>query len=153
MENRSGAFNRDLISASVLLLLAGWIWYHSGRFPDLQEGYPGPKLFPRIIALGLGGIGLVLALGQFGRKASKTELTPAKETASEKSPLRLGIGILCIAAFPLISPLIGFIPALLLTGALIGLTLQVVWWRSIITAAITVGLIYLIFSELLNVPL
>jgi hypothetical protein len=67
--------------------------------------------------------------------------------------MRLISGILLLAIFPVLSPLLGFIPTLLIVGVLIGFSLQVKWWKILLTVGITVLGIYLIFSELLSVPL
>jgi len=148
---KSAHLRKDLIVTVILVLLAGWIWYYSARFPDLPEGYPGPKLFPRIIAIGLGiiglGIGLNLLLG-----GSRPEVDP-QETSEGKSPLRLILGILLLALFPVFSPLLGFVNSLLAVGVLMGFTLQVKWWKTLLTVGVTVAGIYLIFAELLSVPL
>lgn len=151
MNARIRSFTRDFLAAGVLLLLAIWIWYYSGKFPDLPEGYPGPKLFPRIIAVGLALIGLGMGLTQF-----LTQSAPQRDPrvpAEDKSRIRLVLGILLLAIFPPLSSLLGFIPTLLVVGVLIGFSLQVKWWKAILTVGITVLGIYLIFSELLSVPL
>ena len=151
MKARIGSFTRDILAAILLLLLAAWIWYYSSQFPDLPEGYPGPKLFPRIIAVGLASIGIGIGLTQFlTRSAPERE---AKVPTEGKSRMRLISGILLLAIFPVLSPLLGFIPTLLIVGVLIGFSLQVKWWKILLTVGITVLGIYLIFSELLSVPL
>ena len=154
MKNQIGPLSKDLISAAVLLLLGIWIWFYSGQFPNLPEGHPGPKLFPRIIAIGLAVIGLSLGIMELrSKKANPTTDAEEIQVLSDKSHLRLSLGIILIGIFPIVSPLIGFVPSLLIIGSLIGLSLQVRWWKTIVTAAVTVGVIYLIFSGLLNVPL
>ena len=148
---KSGHRSKDLIVTVILVLLAGWIWYYSERFPDMPEGYPGPKLFPRIIAVGLGliglGIGLKLLLGASGPEAGP------QETSEGKSPLRLILGILLLALFPVFSPFLGFVNSLLVVGVLMGFTLQVKWWKTLLTVGVTVAGVYLIFAKLLSVPL
>jgi len=152
MKEQLRIFNKDLIAASVLLLLGIWIWWYSSRFPDLPEGHPGPGLFPRVIALGMAAIGLAIGLGHLLKKPNKQTGDPETEPA-DKSRVRLMLGLILVAVFPLLSPWIGFLPALLIIGVFIGFSLQVKWWKAILTAAVAVGFIYLIFSGLLNVPL
>ncbi|MGI9544096.1 MAG: tripartite tricarboxylate transporter TctB family protein [Cyclobacteriaceae bacterium] len=142
---------KDLITTAILLILAAWIWYYSGRFPDLPEGYPGPKLFPRIIALGLALIGLGIGVRSF-MLGAKPDGDPQGSNKT-KSPVRLALGVLLMGLFPVISPLLGFVNSLLLVGSLLGFVLQVKWWKALLTAGITTAGIYLIFAELLKVPL
>ena len=142
---------KDLITVAILLFLAAWIWYYSGRFPDLPEGYPGPKLFPRIIALGLALIGLGIGLRIFLSGTRPDSERPV--STKDKNPFRLGLGVILMGLFPVMSPLLGFVNSLLIVGVLIGLVLQVEWWKALLTAGITTAGIYLIFAELLKVPL
>lgn len=145
-------FNRkDIIVIGVLLALATWIWFYSGQFPNLPEGYPGPGLFPRVIALGLALIALALLVKGF----ISHPLTDNQqlEPDPEKSLLRLGFGAILMILFPLASPLLGFMGALLVVGVLMGLVLQVRWWKALLTASVTTAGLYLIFVKLLSVPL
>jgi len=141
----------DLIITAILLILAAWIWYYSGRFPDLPEGYPGPKLFPRIIALGLALIGLSIGVRLFIFGAKSDGDRPGSNQS--KSPVRLVVGVILMGLFPVITPLLGFVISLLAVGVLMGFVLQVKWWKALLTAGITTAGIYLIFAELLKVPL
>ena len=71
--------NRDYISGIFLLALSGWLWWYTGSFPQLDEGYPGPSLFPRLIALGLflAGISIIFK-GMRNKGAAVTRDTARK---------------------------------------------------------------------------
>ncbi len=51
----------EALVAGLAVLLGLGSWYLSGSLPTTEEGYPGPALFPRIlaVALVLGGLALL----------------------------------------------------------------------------------------------
>ena len=140
----------NLGSSILLMLLSLSIWWQSGSFPGLEEDYPGPNLFPRIIALGLGGIGLLLSYSHYKTSSSKTK---NKSKFGFREIVRPVLAITIASIFPIISPIVGFSLALLIITFLIGFVFQLHWKKASLTATITVGILYLIFSQLLNVIL
>lgn len=140
----------NVAASIILILLSILIWWQSDSFPGLEEGYPGPNLFPRIIALGLGGIGLLLSYTHFKGAASKANI---ELKLGSNQIFRPALAILLVASFPIISPIIGFIFTLLIVTVLMGFVFQLEWKNAILTGLITVGVIYLIFSQLLSVIL
>lgn len=133
------------------LLVAGLgtaVWLYSGTFPQLEDGYPGPGLFPRVIAAGLFISGVLLVI--FASPGPGPEQTEKLD----KQGLIRAILLLClIGAIPFVQPFTGILPvlAVLVFGA--GWLFRVRLWVCALTAALTTGFVYIIFSQLLSVPL
>ncbi len=140
----------NFISSILLIILAALLWWQSGSFPSLDEGYPGPNLFPRIIAIGLGLIGLILFFSNFRMKTESDFSNLKLESVSLWRPI---VVVLIVIVFPFLSPLIGFPISLLLVTIVVGLVFQLKWWKAVLTGGITVGIVYLVFSQLLGVLL
>lgn len=136
------------ISAIVLCLLGLGIWWHSGSFPALEEGYPGPSLFPRLIAVGLLLSGLGLGWSAI-RKAGAGAAAPQEPS----SLLKLAIGLGLVGLYPLLQPLLGFIVSLGLICLGIALLLGVKPWIAVVSAVATVLFIFFTFEMLLGVTL
>ena len=140
----------DLISSVLIIVLGVSIWVLSGNFPDLDEGYPGPNLFPRVIAIGLVLIGVLVIISEV-RSGKQAKIEGLSIPFS--SLTRPGLVVLVLTIFPLISPLIGFPISLFLVTICVGLIFRLKWWKTILTSGLTVGMIYLVFSQLLGVLL
>lgn len=143
---------RDLIAGGLMAGLGAWVWSYAGGFPALEEGYPGPALFPRVIAAGLVLSGLALIAGGFVplnpfRRAIRTPLPSGGGLA------RLALIGVLVALCPLVQDRLGFVPVvgavILATGRMLGVRLRL----AVPTALLGALLIYWIFSGLLGVPL
>ena len=132
-----------------MLALGVGIWVYAGTFPELDDGHPGPALFPRVIGGGLALAGVGLLWGGFRRKKS-----PAALPGASRSGLVRLVGVLALAlAVPLVYPWVGFVPGVSVLSVAVGLLLGARWWMA---AAVGVGgtlLIYALFTQLLGVPL
>lgn len=138
----------DGISALILCLLGLGIWWQSGSFPSLEEGYPGPSLFPRLIA-----IGLVLGGAWIGLKSIRGTSELPKELKEKPSLLKLGGGVILVAAYPILQPLIGFMFSLGLVCLGVALLLGIKPWIAVVSALGTVLFIFVTFEMLLGVSL
>ncbi len=58
----NGGLKSDRVSGLVLLALAGWIVWLNREFPVGTLADPGPGYVPLLLAVGLGAIGLLVAL-------------------------------------------------------------------------------------------
>jgi putative tricarboxylic transport membrane protein len=121
------------------------------RFPRLEDGAPGPALFPQILAVLMVLAGIVVILQ--GRRRSG-EGVPAPERVRARSGITNALAVFAtIIAFMVVAPVLGF----LITSAAILFGLM---WRlgaSVARAALaSVGLtlfVYVIFGKVLRVPL
>lgn len=139
---------KEGISATILCLLGLGIWWQSGSFPDLEEGYPGPSLFPRMIAVGLLLSGLWLGFEAFKGSTQKEEAQPGHSAL-----LKLVGGLALVGLYPLLQPLLGFMASLGLICLGIGLLLSVKPWIALVSAVCTVLFIFFTFEILLGVTL
>lgn len=144
---------QTLISAGLVLLLATAIWVYTATFPELDDGYPGPALFPRLVAIGLGLCGVLLIIEQFTSESKSTPKKDEIESANIFSWLRLLGGFASMIMFPYLYDYIGFIPALGISCFCMALLLRVRPLRAIAVAAGAAIVIYLLFTKLLSVPL
>jgi len=138
---------------ALFVVLGAWVWWYSGFFPNLDGGYPGPALFPRIVALGLllGGGGLVFSSWKSGQSAA---LKPGSLSADE---FRRWLRVLAAVAFAALVPLtwgaFGPIPVAALIMLIFGLLSGAPFLTSGIIAIVGGLALYLLFFRLLGVPL
>ena len=151
---------KDLISGLICLILGVWIWTYSGSFPELEQGYPGPALFPRLIGGALAAAGLSLSIqasrrfDSWGRVRGRFERAREAFVGEGKLGLgRLALGSLVVIAYPWIQPFTGTILAIAVVCAAFGFLLDVRARVAVPTAVVSGVVIYLVFNELLGVPL
>ena len=146
----SSKWPRDAVSGVALLALSLWLWYFTASFPQLDGGYPGPSLFPRLIALGLGFAGIVLLIQSFRSKS----LAKKQKTGIRWSGLgRLGAGIGLLIAYPYLIEQLHFIPVMAVLIFVFGLLLRSPKWHALMMATLSAALIYALFTQLMGVPL
>jgi putative tricarboxylic transport membrane protein len=143
---------RNLIAGGITAGLGLWVWAYTAGFPDLPEGYPGPALFPRLIAAGLVLSGLALVAGSlrplYRRRRSFGEPLPHGPGLA-----RLALVGALLAAYPLLQCRAGFVPALGVLMLAVGWMLGVHLRLAVPAAVLGALLIYWIFAGLLGVPL
>ncbi len=144
--------NKDLIASALLLAVAALYYAATVRIPvSTLGGEVGPHVFPTVLALLLGIIGVSLALrALFARRLVAAKASELAET--EATPLRalglLGVGALYIP-FAL---LLGYVPALFLLIACIALYEKAkLSWRMAVIAVAGALLFWLLFVALLGV--
>jgi putative tricarboxylic transport membrane protein len=138
----------DLISGILFLLLGVGILIYVQGFPNLQDGYPGPALFPGIVGGGLCLTGLALLLSSLRKRDKAFPLSLRR-----KPTLWVLLALLVVAIFPLAYPWLGFITSLGMVCLGIALLLGVNWKWAIPTAILTSLGIYGLFNLLLGVAL
>lgn len=65
---KSDRIKSDQVSGLMLAALAAWIWWLNREFPVGTLAEPGPGYVPLLLAIALGGIGLMIAA--FGSRAT-----------------------------------------------------------------------------------
>lgn len=140
---------QTIIVGSLLLILGVGLWMYTGNFPRLEAGYPGPSLFPRIIAAGLAICGAALLSQGF----LKPDPTSSSAGRSWHGAMRLLIGLAVVVGYPFMHAGIGFVPAMSVLIVGIGLLLRASWPWLITSAVMGSGLLYLVFTQGLGVPL
>lgn len=146
--------NEPLKNGIAGVLLAGFggaIWLYTGAFPGLDGGHPGPALFPRLIAGGMVLLACVFVFDSLrkgiamGRKGTRV--------VDWMGMGRWGLGVVLVAAYPLLQRGVGFMPA----AGLLCFVVAVALGARLVTAAVTalVGalVLYGLFTGVLGVPL
>ncbi len=142
--------HKDAVSGIILIGMSLWIWWQAASFPQLGDGYPGPALFPQIIAIGLACAGLYIAVRSAGKTKSKRT---AKTAFSPAGFVRLLIGLALAALYPILIEFTHFIPLMALLILFFGLLLKNAPWHSLLMSILSAALIYSLFTQLLHVPL
>jgi putative tricarboxylic transport membrane protein len=141
---------RTLVSGAIFTVLGAAIWFYSGTFPVQPEGYPGPSLFPRVIAGGLVLSSMALIAEGFRLRKRQEEAILIPEWAGI---LRLVAGIAVVLIYPWVQGVLGTIAALSVVGLVMAVTLRVRLLVALVTAVASAALIYVVFNQLLGVPL
>ena len=145
--------NEPLRNSVAGVLLAGlgvWIWVYTEAFPALQEGYPGPALFPRIIAAGLALAGLGFVAGSLRHRG---EIRQVLQRPAWLGVARLALGVGLVALYPLMQTWLGFIPTISILCFVIAVALKVRLVVAAVTAVLGTLLLYGLFTGVLGVPL
>ena len=98
---------KDYIGGGIFTALGVFIWALTFQFPVLDDGHPGPSLFPRVLGTLFIFFGLMVVFnGWKSRRA--TEETPPDEglPLNYFNPILV---IILIAAFIALAPKVGFI--------------------------------------------
>ncbi len=140
----------NLLAGILLAGLGVWVWVYTESFPTLQEGYPGPALFPRVIAAGLAlaGVGFI---GSSLRRMGEIQRAPGRLAWAGVARLALGVGL--VALYPVMQTWLGFIPAISILCFVVAVALKVRWIVAAVVAVAGTLLLYGLFTGVLGVPL
>jgi len=141
MKNRS-----DLIFSLVILTGGLIVLLKARAFPDLPEGHPGPGLFRTYIGSGFLLCGIFLLIN-----ALRSQVTINGDFSG--TWISVLLILLLIGLFPLGYNFLGFFLTIAISIFLTGLLMRLKILSAVITSAITTGFIYLIFNQILHVPL
>lgn len=142
----------DLVLGILLLLfcVAGLL-YTNLTFPVQPDGTPGPSFFPNVLFSLLVICSLSLIIKYIIRKVKVPFF------ALTSLDIKGIVSIVVLLAFVLLyiyySDAIGFIPLSFVTILCLSLWLRVDWKVSLISAAVTTAVIYIVFVKILLVPL
>jgi hypothetical protein len=131
------------IPGIVFLILAAAIWLGTRNFPSLPEGYPGPGLFPNVLAFLLVLVGISLLWRPFA------EVGTAAQRPSGNGITRIVGGLSGALLFLLINPWASIGVAAGMTCLACGLAMQARIKAVLITSTVTGIAIHLLFSGLL----
>jgi putative tricarboxylic transport membrane protein len=143
-------FNDGLIGIVLILCGAAVLLYTRG-FPTLEEGYPGPALFPNVLAVLFLIAGLVLLIQGARSKAALIKID--RKALGGRALLNILSVLAAVVVYIFLSEPLGF---LILSFGL--LFLLMTWfrasalWSMVMACSVTLG-IYLLFSKFLLVPL
>ncbi|NND32350.1 MAG: tripartite tricarboxylate transporter TctB family protein [Saprospiraceae bacterium] len=138
----------NILTSTFVLLIGILVFIFSRQFPVLPEGHPGPGLFPSVLGGFLILAGVLLLISAFRPRA-------INDTASfEKGNWRIVLLMLAvIVVFPFLQQFLGFLPALAIAILIVGLLMRLRIVKAILVTLLTTAFIYLIFNQILHVPL
>lgn len=136
----------DLVFSLVILVCGILVFIKAKNFPGLPEGHPGPGLFPSFIGGGLILCGIFLLIYSVRFQSSQSSGFGGRW-------MPVFFILLLMGLFPLGYQLAGFFVTIALAIFLTGLLMQLKWLSALFASVFTTGAIYLIFNQILHVPL
>jgi putative tricarboxylic transport membrane protein len=143
-------WRQDLVAALLAAALGAAVVLHVRTFPELPDGQPGPALFPGIVGALLLVFGLVLVVrAVLARGRPVASGVPVTRQGAVRALAVVGL----VVAYLLLAEVLGF---LLTTAVLLFLLMWLLGAKPLVAAlaaAVTTGILVLLFQELLFVPL
>lgn len=139
----------DVVPALLLLALSAAIVVETWPLEFYGETTPGPAFLPVWLAVA-GGVLFVLRLAE-ARRSGASAGTDWPERDGLRSVLLTFAGLVVV---PLVSPLVGMMAAIVLFMAfLLLVVIRQPLWPSLLTIAVTGGVVYAIFVRWLGIAL
>jgi len=145
----------DAIPGALFLAMGIFAFIHAGGFMRFPGVPYGPDLFPRIIAVMMGGGGLVLIVKGL-RRAGRAPWLELADWARDWRSYAIFLAIVgAVLFYVFLSGTMGFMLTgfLMLTGLFLVTRGVAAIFSSIVVAALVTILIHFIFAEALRVPL
>ncbi|UQN10258.1 tripartite tricarboxylate transporter TctB family protein [Deinococcus sp. QL22] len=140
------------LGLSIFLILIGIaVWVLTAAFPPLDDGAPGPALFPRVIGGGLVVGGGLLAWSAIKDLRGRIPTLPF--LASRAGLLKVFATIAIGAAVPFLLPYITLVGGAAVAACLFTLLIGGDVPRSLGVGVVTALIVYGVFGKLLGVPL
>lgn len=134
-----------------LIIFGVAVLLYTRNFPTLEKGYPGPALFPNVLAVLfiLAGLGLSIQGIRRGEKLLKLDMSALSGGGS----INILLVLLAVLVYIFLSDVLGFqiISFLILFGLMKWLRVSTPWCV-VVAGGVTLG-IYILFSKMLLVPL
>lgn len=134
-----------------LIFLGIAVWVLSASFPRLDDGAPGPSLFPRVISTGLIVGGVVLALSAIKDLRSRLDTLPFLHSRTGLFKVLATVAI--TAAVPFLMPFITLVGGAAVAATLFTLLIGGDLPRSLGVGVVTAVMVYGVFGRLLGVPI
>ncbi|MCC8190956.1 MAG: tripartite tricarboxylate transporter TctB family protein [Planctomycetes bacterium] len=140
----------NLVTAAAFAALAIYVIWESQTFPASRRGVPGPAVYPRAIALIMLASAVSLLVSYFRMRPEEDRPIGLLSRDS----VRVYACMAILVAYTVLLPVVGFVS--LTTVMLSGLIAWFGRYKPYVSVAAAVGIVfivYLVFSEILNVPL
>lgn len=149
---------RDVVTGTVLLIVAVVYGFHAGDFPEGRSGDPGPALFPYLLAFGLGALSLWIILRALldGWRTRAVDVPPDTigGIAAYSGLIRVLVSIALTLGFVASFTTLGYVIATAIySGALSLLFRRDSLLIPVLSVLLAVGSLHLLFVVLLNVRL
>ncbi len=148
---RAVPWRHDLVGGLLAAALGAAVVLHVRTFPELPDGQPGPALFPGIVGTLLVLFGLVLVVRAVLARGERAADPDAGVTAQGRLRALAVLGL--VVGYLLLAETLGFVVTM---GVLLFLLMWLLGARPLVAAlaaAVTTGFVFLLFEELLLVPL
>jgi putative tricarboxylic transport membrane protein len=140
----------NITVAAILLALAGYIFVAASALPLGTVRVPQTAFFPKILALLLGVLSLVL----LAQTLAGRETVRGSQRIDSAGWFRIGATLATMGGFALILEPLGYLVTTFLSMVLLLRAIEAQRWRKVIAVALATSLIsYAIFAWLLGVPL
>ncbi|MGK0617656.1 tripartite tricarboxylate transporter TctB family protein [Meiothermus cerbereus] len=139
----------EMVVCLLALALGLAAWFPSNAFPRTAEGYLGPALFPKLLAVVL----VLASLTLLYRNLRQAGLGPSFALLAWPNLLRIGGILLALLLAPWALGKLGLLGSAGLLVLLSCLLLGARWLEALLTALFMVGFVYLVFVQMLKVPL
>jgi putative tricarboxylic transport membrane protein len=146
--------NKDVVSGLALLGLAAAYYWALRQIPDSSlSDEVGAQGLPLILAILLAGLAVAIVLRGLAASRRRRPATEANADEDETAPPRRALGFVAIAAgYVLVTPLVGFAPALaLLIAAVAVFEGTRPSWRVAAVAVAGAFAFWLLFVQILGV--
>jgi putative tricarboxylic transport membrane protein len=141
----------DAVIGLTLIIFGGAVLFHTRGFPELEEGYPGPSLFPNVLAILFMITGIVLVLQ--GIRSRKPLAAVERHLLGGKGLANILAVLAAIVMYIFFSESLGFLAISFLLLFLLMKWLRAATFLCLCMACgVTLG-IYVLFAKLLLVPL
>lgn len=143
------------LGISVCLLLLGLaVFLMAGRFPRLDDGQPGPALFPQVLSAGfvLGGLALALS-GLKDLRAYHAQPNKVDFLHSHAGFIKVLVTLVIAACIPLLMPLITLVGGAGLAAALFTVLIGGKPGGAVGVGLFTALMVWGLFHRLLGVPI
>jgi len=142
--------SNTVIGLMVIVLGAWVIWYARG-FPKLEQGYPGPSLFPTVLAVLFILAGTILIVQDLYHKRQLFKIDATLLTRPQLVNIALVLSAILFYIF--VSDFLGFQITSFIVLAGLTKRLRVSTFQSLAMAGGVTFFIYVLFAKLMLVPL
>ena len=128
-----------------------WVLLYARNFPKLAQGYPGPSLFPMVLAVLFIFAGIILIVQDLRSGAKKLKFDIGD--LSRVHLINIGLTLAAILFYIFLSDFLGFqFTSVIILVALMKRLRVSTFWSLIMACGVTFG-IYVLFAKILLVPL
>ena len=133
------------------IIFSIWVLLYASNFPKLEQGYPGPSLFPMVLAVLFIFAGIVLIVQDLRSGAKKLKFDISD--LSRVHLINIGLTLAAILFYIFVSDVLGFLITSFIILLILMKRLRVsTLWSFIMACGVTFS-IYTLFAKILLVPL
>ena len=136
---------------SLAIVFGIWVIWYAKDFPKLEKGYPGPSLFPMVLAVLFIAAGVVLIVQDIRSKSRILKFDVSDLTRTHL--INIALILVAILFYIFVSDFLGFqFTSFIVLFALMKRLRVSNAWGLIMACGVTFG-IYVLFAKILLVPL